>query len=267
MCQLFAMNSSQPVSVHLALRTFTARGGHTGDHVDGWGIAFHDRRGSRVLLDHRRAVDSALAAYLCRHPVHATTVLAHVRKATRGQVTRTNCHPFQREWRGRRWSFCHNGTLHDFAPALTGSDQPSGQTDSEHAFCWLLQQLRSTLHGAGAPHWRDVAPLLAELASRIGRHGVFNFTLTDGEALYALGASRLSWQQRPLARDARQPVAPGGRAVQIATEPLDSAEPWQAFAPGELMVFEHGEPVWSHQLDLPAHPMPAANQTSAALAA
>ncbi|MEX8519493.1 MAG: class II glutamine amidotransferase [Leptothrix sp. (in: b-proteobacteria)] len=264
MCQLYAMNSSRLVSIRQALRAFTARGGATDDHVDGWGIAFHNGGGSRVFIDPHRAADSKLASFLCRYPVYATTVLAHVRKATYGKVAGVNCHPFQREWRGRRWSFSHNGTLLDFTPHLAGDYLPVGQTDSERAFCWLLEQLHRRLPGQDAPHWRDVAPLLAELATRVGRHGKFNFTLTDGSALYALGATRLAWQQcrptesqidllsqhAPLDRP-RHHQPPPARVVQIATEPLDTATHWRHFAPGELMVFVQGEPVWARQLDLP----------------
>jgi glutamine amidotransferase len=247
MCQLYAMNSSQSVSIEAALRTFTARGGRTGDHIDGWGVVFHEDCGSRIFIEPERAVDSALASFLCLSPIRASTVLAHVRKATHGQPALVNCHPFQREWRGRLWSFCHNGKLIDHAPALTGPYQPVGETDSEHAFCWIMERLRALLPGQAAPGWQDVAPLLAELATQVGRHGEFNFTLTDGTALYALGATRLAWQLRqPVSHTAHEPL----RLVQLATEPLDASPGWQSFAAGELKVFVQGEPVWSRRLDL-----------------
>lgn len=49
-----------PVPVHLALTAFTARGGRTGDHVDGWGIAVHEGRRSRVFIDNSRVQCRAL---------------------------------------------------------------------------------------------------------------------------------------------------------------------------------------------------------------
>ncbi|PXW93409.1 glutamine amidotransferase [Sphaerotilus hippei] len=271
MCQLFAMNSSRPVTVNAALGAFTDRGGRTGDHVDGWGIAFHEGRRSRVFLDDRRACDSALAAFLGLYPIQATTVIAHVRKATHGQPDLVNCHPFQREWRGRLWSFSHNGKLVDYQPVLSGDYLPVGETDSERAFCWLMEQLRQRLPGRGSPRWQEVAPVLAELATAIGQHGEFNFTLTDGEALYALGATRLAWTQQPaplhvLPRSGegdrpgpgRPPRGPQ-RIVQVATEPLSHGDRWQVFTPGELKVFTRGEAIWSRQLDLPRpQPHPAA---------
>jgi glutamine amidotransferase len=47
-----------------------------------------------------------------------------------------------RELWGRYWIFAHNGNLFDFMPQLDGSFIPVGLTDSERAFCWLLQELR-----------------------------------------------------------------------------------------------------------------------------
>jgi glutamine amidotransferase len=244
MCQLYAMNSSHPVSVGPVLRRFADRGGRTGDHVDGWGVAFHDSQGSRVFVDPERAVDSALVQFLCGQTLRATTVLAHVRKATHGQPAVENCHPFQREWCGRLWSFTHNGRLIDYRPTLTGPYQPVGETDSEQAFCWLMERLRQGLPGRVAPGWQKVAPLLAELAMQVGRHGEFNFTLTDGAALYALGATRLAWHHT------QGSPQTGIRMVQVATEPLDAVSDWRSFASGELNVFVRGELVWSQQLDL-----------------
>lgn len=42
---------------------------------------------------------------------------------------------------GRHWIFAHNGDLHDFNPPLSGRFTPVGNTDSERAFCYLLDQL------------------------------------------------------------------------------------------------------------------------------
>lgn len=258
MCQLYAMNSQRPVPVAAALQAFMARGGRTGDHVDGWGVVFHRGASSRRWVEPQRACDSARAAELCRRPIRATTVLAHVRKATHGVVAPLNCHPFQRDWRGRRWSFCHNGKLLDYAPVLSGLYRPQGQTDSELALCWLLEQLEQRLPAGLAPDWPHVAPLLAELATRIGQHGEFNFTLTDGRALYALGATRLAWLAQ------RQPER---RLVQIATEPLGPDETWQRFAPGELKVWVAGEERWSERLMLPWPAALTGRNDSPALAA
>jgi hypothetical protein len=60
-----------------------------------------------------------------------------------GRIALENTHPFQRELWGRYWIFAHNGNLKDFAPPLSTAASAGRRTDSERAFCWLLQRLRA----------------------------------------------------------------------------------------------------------------------------
>jgi predicted glutamine amidotransferase len=258
MCQLFALSCNTPSAVTFSFTGLSARGGHTGEHADGYGLAFHDDKVCRHFIDAGRASDSALADFLRRHPIRARTILAHIRKATQGAVQLSNCHPFVREWQGRHWSFCHNGDLKDFHPRLTGSHQPVGDTDSERAFCWMLGELRRRFRGRRAPGWQQVAPVIAELADRISVHGRFNFLLSDGEALYAHASTSLHWLQREhpfqtahlvdhdLTLDLSVANGPDDRMVLLATQPLTRNEAWLPFDSGELRVFVAGEPVWRH---------------------
>jgi predicted glutamine amidotransferase len=261
MCQLLALNANAPTAATFSFTGLCARGGDTGHHVDGWGLAFHDGDVPRVFRDTARACDAPLAAFLRQHPLRARNVLAHVRKATQGAVALANCHPFQREWNGRSWLFAHNGNLAGFDPALDGSHLPVGQTDSEHAFCWLLQELRRSVPAGVAPDWHQVAPALAELLPRVASHGTFNLLLSDGHALYAHASTQLSWVERshPFPRAARlvdrdveldlaAANGPDDRMVVVATQPLTDDEPWRAFAPGELRVFVDGASVWRRVL-------------------
>jgi glutamine amidotransferase len=57
--------------------------------------------------------------------------------------------------------------------------QPLGNTDSEHAFCWIMQELSSPT--PACPH-RRAHDTLRELAARIAPHGTFNFLLSNGQA-------------------------------------------------------------------------------------
>ena len=256
MCQLFALSSNVPSAVTFSFTGFSARGGATGEHGDGFGLAFHDGADCRHFVDAGRASDSALADFPRRHPIRARTVLAHIRKATQGAVQPANSHPFVREWQGRTWSFCHNGDLQGFHPRLTGSVMPVGTTDSERAFCWMLQELRRRFRGRRSLGWVQLAPAIAELSERIAAHGRFNFLLCDGEALYARNSTRLHWVARShpfctahlvdhdLTLDLATANGVDDRMVLVATEPLTRNEDWVAFAPGEMQVFVAGRPVW-----------------------
>jgi predicted glutamine amidotransferase len=150
MCQLLAMNCNVPTDICFSFAGFQARGGATDVHADGWGIAFFEGRGTRVFLDPQPSCVSPVAALVRSYPIHSKNVIAHIRKATQGVVALENTHPFMRELWGRYWIFAHNGNLPDFSPQLDGSFTPVGETDSERAFCWLLQNLRQRF-GSRAP--------------------------------------------------------------------------------------------------------------------
>jgi predicted glutamine amidotransferase len=190
-------------------------------------------------------------AELIRHyPIKSHNVISHIRKATQGVVSLENCHPFVRELWGRYWVFAHNGDLKDFHPRLHGAFRPVGTTDSERAFCWLMQELAKS--HAGVPTVAELTLTLRELAPRIARHGTFNFLLSNGEALWAHASTNLHYVERKhpfahaqladeeLSVDFSQLTTPTDRVAVVVTAPLTTNEAWTAFAPGELKVFVDG---------------------------
>ena len=167
MCQLLGMNSHLPASLTLSFTGFSQRGGSTDHHADGWGIAFFEGEGAtpgkgvRCFVDKESASTSMMANLLRTYPIKSHNVVAHVRKATVGEVSLENCHPFVRELWGRNWVFAHNGDLKNYAPMLHGSFKPVGSTDSELAFCWLMQELAKS--HASAPSVQELTHTLREL--------------------------------------------------------------------------------------------------------
>lgn len=173
------MNSSKPAAVDFSFAGFAERGGRTGEHRDGWGVAIHTADGCRLVTDHLASIDSPLALQFRQQPVKAKNVVAHIRKATQGRIARENSHPFTRQLWGRTWSFAHNGNLVDFAPNRgPGLYAPLGDTDSERAFCHLLSGL--ALRFEQQPPRHVLYAVLATLAGEIGVHGTFNFILSNG---------------------------------------------------------------------------------------
>lgn len=251
MCQLLGMSCNVPTDICFSFTGFAERGGRTGAHADGWGIAFYEGRGCRTFHDALPASASPIAELVRRHPMRATAVIAHVRKATRGRVALENCHPFRRELWGRTWSFAHNGHLDGYQQPRGELFQPVGDTDSEAAFCELLEALRARFPGAKPP-LAELAAAVEGVAARLARHGPFNFLLTDGEHLLARCATRLHYlaRQAPFGRahlvdadvavDFEGLTGPADRVAVIATEPLTDDETWTALAPGELAVFQDG---------------------------
>ena len=257
MCQLLGMNSRLPAALSLSFTSFAQRGGGTAHHGDGWGMAFFESEGAqpgkgvRYFIEKDSAATSPMAQMLRTYPIKSHNVIAHVRKATVGAVTLENSHPFVRELWGRYWVFAHNGDLKDFNPPMHGSFRPVGNTDSELAFCWLMQELAKSHYGV--PSVVELTLTLAELVPKIASHGAFNFLLSNGQALWAHASTHLHYlvRQYPFGevhlKDEDMRVDLGelngieDRQVIVVTEPLTTNEDWIAFAPNEMVVFVDGD--------------------------
>jgi len=254
MCQLLGMNCNVPTDIVFSFTGFATRGGRTDAHKDGWGIAFFEGAGVRHFVDYEAAIASPIAELIKRYPIKSKNVIAHIRKATQGHIALENCHPFVRELWGHYWVFAHNGDLKDFAPTLDGNFRPVGNTDSEWAFCYILQQLRQRF-GDALPSRSALTAALRELTTEIAAHGTFNMMLSDGSALFTHCSTKLYYivRQYPFAEaklsdedmrvDFSQVTTPDDRVAIIVTEPLTANESWTAFQPGELKVFIDGQPI------------------------
>ena len=251
MCQLLGLNANTPTDVMFSFTGFASR---AEEHKDGFGIAFFEGAGVRLMVDSQSARLSPVAQMVRSYPIKSHNIVAHIRKATQGEVTLANTHPFVRELWGRYWVFAHNGNLTDFAPRLHGAFRPVGQTDSERAFCWLMQELAKA--HASVPSIAELTRTLRELASTLAAHGTFNFMLSNGQALWAHASTKLyhllrahpfataSLHDDDLTVNFADHTSAHDRVAIVVTEPLTRNEPWVAFAPGELRVFVDGQ--WLH---------------------
>lgn len=260
MCQLLGMNCNVPTDICFSFSGFHQRGGRTDAHADGWGIAFYEGPGCRVYLDTKPAAVSPVAALVKRYPIHSLNVIAHIRKATVGRVALENTHPFTREMWGRYWTFAHNGTLKDCMPPPAVADcadrryRPVGCTDSEQAFCHLLDTLRLAFPD-GKPSNDALYRVIDEAATALGKAGTFNFLLSNGELLFARCATQLAFIARkaPFTTahlvdedytvDFSHVTTPDDRVAVIATVPLTDDEVWTPMHPGDLLMFRDGAPV------------------------
>ncbi len=256
MCQLLGMNCNVPTDICFSFTGFQARGGSTDVHSDGWGIAFFEGKGTRLFLDPKPSCTSPVAELVRHYPIHSKNVIAHIRKATQGAIGLENTHPFMRELWGRYWIFAHNGNLFDFNPVLDGSFLPVGLTDSERAFCWLLQELRRRF-GSAPPAPVALFDAIHTLTLEVARYGEFNFLLSNGDNLFAHASTRLSFviRQAPFTQahlndqdvtvDFSNLTTPEDRVAIIATLPLTDNEEWQPMPAGSLWSFEEGSPALS----------------------
>ncbi|AFZ22893.1 putative glutamine amidotransferase [Cylindrospermum stagnale PCC 7417] len=254
MCQLLGMNCNVPTDICFSFEGFSARGGKTDDHRDGWGIAFFEGKGCRIFIDAKPSIASPVAELVRSYPIHSTHVIAHIRKATQGEITLQNCHPFRRELWGHYWVFAHNGNLPNFHPENKGFFRAVGNTDSEKAFCLMLETLRQRFP-EGKPPLEELYPVLLKVTENLASIGVFNYLLSDGEHFFAHCSTKLSYivRQAPFAAahlidqdmtvDFRELTSQSDRVAVIATTPLTDNEVWTPIQPGELLVFQDGWPL------------------------
>ncbi len=260
MCELFALSARLPTTVRLSLDELARHGGETGPHRDGWGVGFMQEGDALLVREPEAASESRCLTFLRQQHIRSGTVIAHIRKATQGPRLLRNTQPFARELGGRTHLFAHNGML-------TGIESDPrfptrrflrvGDTDSEHAFCALLDRLAPAWE-RGQPPLADRLALVAAFAAGLRTLGPASFLYADGDAIFAHGHRRrdASGEIRPpglhvlcrscSAAEDEHPV-PGvsidrGHEQEVAlaaSVPL-TTEPWEALREGEIAVLHEG---------------------------
>ncbi len=251
MCELLGMSANVPTDICFSFSGLLLRGGKTGPHSDGWGIVFYEGKGFRTFKDPAPSCDSSIAEWVQNYPIKSCSVISHIRKANRGEVSLVNTHPFTREIWGRYWSYAHNGQLSDYAHLNTGHFKPVGETDSEKVFCWLLHEIEQ--HYPDQPDdMKEIFQFIASRCDTLRHKGIFNMLFSDGEYVMAYCSNHLYWITRkaPFGKasliddditvDFHKETQPSDLVTLIATAPLTHNEIWHKMQPGEYCVFHLG---------------------------
>lgn len=263
MCELFAMSSDAQTNVHFSLEEFSRHGGLTGPHKDGWGIAYYVGNDIKLVKEPLPASDSVCVRYIQDRPFTSPLVISHIRKATQGEHILANCQPFARELGGRMHVFAHNGDLdaQRLSQLPLGLHRPIGTTDSEYAFCALLQSLSTLwLEASGIPLLEDRLACVREFAATVRPLGPANFLYADGDTLFVHAHKRLrqptgTWRPglHVLCRTCTAgtgSLRTGGlsivgsgaeqHVVLAASVPLTEEPGWQALDEGAVLAVRNG---------------------------
>lgn len=178
MCRLYGFRSAIVSGVHRSLiAAENALALQSEKHSDGWGLAHYIGTFPHLIRNEKQAVVDSL--YREVSAVVATrTFLAHIRKATVGEVNVLNCHPFQHG----PWTFAHNGEIAGFEDADTRERVLElvdarfrrhilGSTDSElvfHVFLSFLARAVENIHEPGVSTRHVVAALRRTVDAVVG---------------------------------------------------------------------------------------------------
>lgn len=244
MCQLLGISANKPVNLNFSFKAWRHRGC---SNPHGYGFAYWHRGTPHIVKEPRSLWKKAQKEGNPVQSVRSSMFVCHVRFASAGPPDGSNTHPFDAELHGRHLVFAHNGTLSRLGELPLHRLKPGGDTDSEHAFLWMLERLHEV------PPER-FAPALKELADRVRSLGRFNFLLSDGQTLWAYADDALHLIERKppfggrlvtalddgYTIDLAEVKAPDERAVLVATEPLTDEPGWTRLGRGELAVIKDG---------------------------
>ena len=196
------MDCNVPTDIAFSFTGFALRGGKTGPHADGWGVALYEGKFARSFLEPKPACESAHGRLRPPEP--------HQDAAGGGARPQEDARPQPRRTRTLSSACSGGGTG---CSRTTGRcpgeesascvlEQPLGETDSEHAFCWMLERSAPPSRAATPRTSGGSGELIAALGGELGAEGKFNFLLADGRHLYARCGTKLCYiiRQAPFGR-------------------------------------------------------------------
>jgi glutamine amidotransferase len=194
--------------------------------------------------------------------IRTDCMIAHVRAASVGDVSESNCHPFQH----RELLMAHNGGVEEFGLVKRKLRAPlsddlynwiKGQTDSEHIFAYLLHQLRDKRHQLTADHVAEAFEhTFNHLKSFMSEAGIrepayLNMVVTNGQfivgtryvtdpkeeplTLYHSEGSRFVVEDGITRMEAPQD---DDEAVLVVSEKLSDDKDWTIIPPNHFVIVE-----------------------------
>ena len=238
MCRVFGCVAAEPVSIrHELLEAENPLIRQSEEHDSGWGMAVYERAdGAEPELVRFPEAAYADGEFLNATDLRGRIFNVHVRRATMGELSLENTHPFCLG----NYTLGHNGTIVRYPRLLEpGMRRPEGDTDSEHLFNLLMHDFDPG----------DPAACLrrddARRRSSARRSAASTSSSRDGEKLFAyrLGLFELHWLARPgqlLVASERVTDEPGWHSVQqdvlLTLDPNDLEEPHAERLLGDELV-------------------------------
>jgi glutamine amidotransferase len=270
MCRLFGFKSVLESGVHSSLLSAdNALLNQSQHHPDGWGVAYY-------LDDFPHLIRSANSAMNCSifkrvsGTVSSNTVLAHIRKATEGNKTILNTHPFQFS----NWVFAHNGNIKDFEQKKSELHKLIdhelfgfilGDTDSEVLFFIILSQLKEDQllkdNHNNQVFEKSIRKAIKKITDICGQYysdpkgpdteNYYSFLMTNGTSMFAFNGGKelffSTYKTLCPERDVCPKLSPECEAptksgyvnhLLFSSEPLSGENVWDKMKPAEMIIID-----------------------------
>jgi len=256
MSLLFGLNFNRPVSPSASFSRFRK---HSEKSFYGFGIAFYPDRAVQVVKEPfdpsetPRGVEF-LKAYKA---LNTEIFMAYVGWTPKYEKSNMNVQPFHRELFGKEFAFVHNGEMKNIELPTRSRFLPVGDTDSESAFCYLLDKISER----EVDIWNEEQyKWLHNVLSELNNFGELNVIFSEGTKLFCYydknGFNKLYYKliKAPFGNlymkvdefslKLKKEVDPVVQGFVISTD-SSSGSNWVQLQKGELIVFSFGEKVFS----------------------
>ena len=232
MCELLGISAKRKIKINGLLEPFFS---HSTNHRNGWGLALLDEDQFSIDKEPKMALDSLYLRSKLEHDIEASKCIAHIRRATIGDVAAGNTHPFLRkDDSGRTWILAHNGTIFESEPLRPFQYIQEGTTDSERILLYIVDAVnKRAAEKGGLLGEGDRIATIENAIKNITPGNKVNLIIYDGELFYVHKNQEKTLYMKE-----------GGDRVICSTAPL-SPEGWREFPQNRLMVYRDGRLVYA----------------------
>ena len=231
MCELFGVTANRKIKINELLKRFFE---HSAENRNGWGLALLDDNSVSIEKEPVRADYSLYLKNRLTGKIETSRCMAHIRKATVGDESFSNTHPFiKRDESGRTWVLVHNGTIFESRVLNAYQCLQSGSTDSERILLNIVDHVnRHYMQEMNSFDANERIRLVDNLIRRIVPENKVNIMLYDGDYFYVHKN-----EEGTLYRSVRRGT------VIFATHPL-SEDGWEELPQNQLLVYKNGELIY-----------------------
>ncbi|MCI0514482.1 class II glutamine amidotransferase [candidate division KSB1 bacterium] len=200
-------------------------------HDHGWGLIYRNPEGLQFYKSPLPCFDDPqLKAF---EKLQTSLLVLHARRASKGEISYVNSHPFWDELQNESYGFCHNGTIYQ-PLAVSPAFQPKGTVDSEIYFYHLLGNL----------NFNDPIVSFRQIIGKISSYSSLNAFLCHRNYAFALN----KFSKNPQYYTMKISVAADSIIISSEVLPNLKDRHWQKLNNGSLIQLDFTTPTPGYQL-------------------